>query len=176
MGTHAKGPSRVSRPAELSGQLLSDWLRCNQWALGEEVARVFGGDQLPFLFKVLSINKALSIQAHPTKDHAEKLHRASPELYRDPNHKPELAIAISQFEGFCGFRLFVEILKFVNEVDELRDMVGDVCGVMNGGVSERDILRRAFTALMECEEEVVRKRLESLVGRVKAGNSGELQR
>ena len=176
MGTHIKGPSRVSRPKELSGQLLSDWLKSNQWALGKGVSRIFGSDHLPFLFKVLSINKSLSIQAHPSKEHAKALHHASPELYRDPNHKPELAIAISNFEGFCGFRSFIEIRRFVEEMAELREMLGEeVCSVMSSCVgNERNALQKAFTSLMECEAEFCKETLGRLVVRVQSGNSGEL--
>lgn len=178
MGTHVKGPSRVSHPKELSGKLLSDWLRYNRWALGDRVATMFGDDQLPFLFKVLSINKSLSIQAHPSKDHAKALHRISPQHYHDTNHKPELAIAISHFEGFCGFRPFEEIQKFVVEVVELGVIVGEkVCVAMRdveGGMeSKRSALRMTFTSLMECGEELVAKTLGRLVGRVHAGNSGD---
>lgn len=40
------------------------------------------GSKLPFLFKVLSINKALSIQAHPNKKLAEKLHAKDSKNYK----------------------------------------------------------------------------------------------
>ena len=66
--------------------------------LGEDVYREFGGD-LPFLLKVLSIHTALSIQVHPDKAQAAALHAARPDLYKDPNHKPELAVALTRFEG-----------------------------------------------------------------------------
>ena len=39
------------------------------------------GNKLPFLFKVLSISKALSIQAHPNKKLAEKLHAKDSKNY-----------------------------------------------------------------------------------------------
>lgn len=61
------------------------------------VAKQFN-KELPFLFKVLSVNSSLSIQAHPNKAHAEKLHAADPEHYPDPNHKPEMTIALTDFE------------------------------------------------------------------------------
>jgi mannose-6-phosphate isomerase class I len=51
-----------------------------------------------------SVEKALSIQAHPNKAHAEELHGASPHIYKDPNHKPEIAVALTHFEALCGFR------------------------------------------------------------------------
>ena len=60
--------------------------------------------RMVFLFKVLSIEKALSIQAHPNKTLAEQLHASNPECYPDANHKPEVAIALSDdFEALFGF-------------------------------------------------------------------------
>lgn len=175
MGTHAKGPSKISHPEELTGTLLSDWLKDNPWALGETVAE-YKGD-LPFLFKVLSINKALSIQAHPAKAHAQVLHRTAPDLYRDPNHKPELAVAISEFEGFCGFRPFEETQGFIRDVPELRELVGEsVCERMNSSVAastEQAVLKEAFTALMVSKEEVVKPSLGKLVERLQGGRNGE---
>jgi mannose-6-phosphate isomerase len=179
MGTHAKGPSKISHPQELAGQMLSDWLKTNQWALGGSIAATYKGE-LPFLFKVLSINKALSIQAHPAKAHAELLHRTHPELYKDPNHKPELAIAISEFEGFCGFRPFGEIQGFVCGVPELRELVGEgVCDRMkettaSTGEEQRGVLKEAFTALMESEEKIFKKKLGKLVERLQQGRNGKV--
>lgn len=69
MGTHINAPSKLK-----SGKPLSDVIN------------------LPFLFKVLSINKALSIQAHPDKSLAEKLFSERPDVYKDDNHKPEMAV------------------------------------------------------------------------------------
>lgn len=58
---------------------------------------------LSFLFKVLSVNKTLSIQAHPDKTLAEVLHKKQPDIYKDANHKPEMAIALTTFEALYGF-------------------------------------------------------------------------
>lgn len=62
MGTHPNGPSRIAE----TGETLEDFISENQSWLGETVITRFG-PQLPFLFKVLSVAKALSIQAHPNK-------------------------------------------------------------------------------------------------------------
>ena len=51
----------------------------------------------------------ISFQAH-----AEKLHAERPDKYPDPNHKPEMAIALTTFEGLCGFRPKEEIVRFLN--------------------------------------------------------------
>ncbi len=53
--------------------------------LGENIIKRFSGaadGNLPFLFKVLSIEKALSIQTHPDKATAEKLHAELPKIYK----------------------------------------------------------------------------------------------
>ncbi len=169
MGTHKKGPALIASPPSLRGQLLSDWLRSNEWALGSKVASQFDC-QLPFLLKVLSINKALSIQAHPEKSHAEALHASSPDKYPDPNHKPELAIALSEFIGFCGFRPFNEIRRFVATVPELQRVVGkENCKTLTS-VSEngdtKNALRNAFSGLMKCDMETVQEELSKLMARL----------
>ena len=64
MGTHSKAPAVI----QATGHALSSWLADHPECLGEKVRAEFGSTgQLPFLFKVLSVNKALSIQAHPNK-------------------------------------------------------------------------------------------------------------
>lgn len=52
---------------------------------------------------MLSVAKALSIQAHPDKELARTMHKARPDVYKDDNHKPEMALAITEFEALCGF-------------------------------------------------------------------------
>lgn len=49
------------------------------------------------------MGKALSIQAHPDKELARTLHKLHPDLYKDGNHKPEMALALTNFEALCGF-------------------------------------------------------------------------
>ena len=174
MGTHKKGPSIITSPQQYSGKPLSEWITENQWALGEEVAKQFNG-QLPFLFKVLSINKSLSIQAHPTKEHAVELHALAPDKYPDPNHKPELAIALTDFQAMCGFRPFHEIAYKVETVSELRSVVGkDACEKIKAAQISNDVsiqkaaLKFCFTTLMSCNPEVIETELDSLVHRISA--------
>lgn len=81
MGTHVTSPSRVWS----SGELLSDYLKANPKLMGDKVIQNFEGARdgnLPFLFKVLSIEKALSIQTHPDKATAKKLHKEQPDVYK----------------------------------------------------------------------------------------------
>ena len=64
-----------------------------------------------WLVKVLSVEKALSIQAHPDKELARTLHKLQPDVYKDGNHKPEMALAVTEFEALCGF-VTVKVLPY----------------------------------------------------------------
>lgn len=57
MGDHPSGPSRIKG----SDEMLSEVIAKNREQF------IGGHESLPFLFKVLSVNKALSIQVHPSK-------------------------------------------------------------------------------------------------------------
>lgn len=61
---------------------------------------------------MLSVAKTLSIQAHPCKELAKKLHIKDPSVYKDDNHKPEMALAITKFEILCGF-VGIEVRKLM---------------------------------------------------------------
>lgn len=76
MGTH---PSLPSRDVATDRTLL-DLVQDNRALMSIEISEKYGG-KLPFLFKVLSIRKALSIQAHPNKKLAEELHARDPRNY-----------------------------------------------------------------------------------------------
>lgn len=172
MGTHPSNPSKDLT----TNRSLLDLVQENQLLLSPSVARRFA-DRLPFLFKVLSINKALSIQAHPNKQLAEQLHAKDPKNYPDDNHKPEMTIAITPFEGLCSFRPLEEICRFLGAVPSLRELVGDEQSrglekaVEGQGASEdgkKKALRRAFTSLMESEAGEVRSAAGLLIKQAKA--------
>jgi mannose-6-phosphate isomerase len=80
MGTHPKSPSRVLS----SNQILSEFLAAHPHLIGDRVIERFGASDgnLPFLFKVLSVAKALSIQTHPDKHTAILLHLNQPDIYK----------------------------------------------------------------------------------------------
>jgi mannose-6-phosphate isomerase len=76
MGTHPSNPSKDVA----TGRTLLELVETNQALLSAPVTERYG-QKLPFLFKVLSIQKALSIQAHPDKKLAERLHAEDPKNY-----------------------------------------------------------------------------------------------
>ncbi len=79
MGTHSSSPSRL-----LDGTPLKEVLASAPSLIGDDVLNIFEVDDgnLPFLFKVLAIRKALSIQTHPDKRMAERLHAERPDVYK----------------------------------------------------------------------------------------------
>ncbi|KAJ5793870.1 Mannose-6-phosphate isomerase [Penicillium paradoxum] len=172
MGTH---PSLPSKDVETQRTLL-DMVQDNQALLSTEISERFGS-KLPFLFKVLSIRKALSIQAHPNKKLAEQLHARDPKNYPDDNHKPEMTIAITPFEGVCGFRPLAEITHFLQAVEPLRTLVGEQAAsefeqLVKGNENSEDAtviqknkeaLRSLFTVLMESPAEKVEKACNDLI-------------
>lgn len=70
------------------GGQLADYLKAHPELIGDPIIQRFDASNgnLPFLFKVLSIEKALSIQSHPDKRTAEVLHVKHPEIYKGPGY------------------------------------------------------------------------------------------
>ena len=121
MGSHPAAPSSILL-ADGTALSLQKFIREQPIkALGDEIFSEYG--DLPFLFKVLSASMPLSIQVHPDKrkagegfDREERrgLPKAAPERnYKDRNHKPELAVALSRFSALCGFRKAQEAAEFL---------------------------------------------------------------
>ncbi|XP_010549921.1 PREDICTED: mannose-6-phosphate isomerase 1 [Tarenaya hassleriana] len=151
MGTHGSGPSYLADGS--NGMTLKSWISENPKSLGNRVLEKWGCD-LPFLFKVLSVAKPLSIQAHPDKESAKKLHKARPDLYKDDNHKPEMALAITEFEALCGFIPLQELKGVLRDVPEIEELVGteeanQVLSISEQHTEEvKSVLQTIFTLLM----------------------------
>ncbi|KAF8798497.1 RmlC-like cupin [Phlegmacium glaucopus] len=171
MGTHPTSPSLVLS----SHQVLSEHLAGHPQLIGKPVIEKFnaGDGNLPFLFKVLSIEKALSIQTHPDKQTAEILHAQRPDIYKDPYHKPEMALAITPFQALCGFRPLPEIAYYLNNTPELKALIPppvindflSISGSSNPGQAEKAALKNLFTSLMTANESTVHDQLDLLVKR-----------
>lgn len=166
MGSHPLAPSRVvvqGREVGLDHLIARD----PAGILGIQAAKIFSG-QLPFLFKVLAAGLPLSIQAHPDKLRAEKgferenqagipLH--SPlRNYKDPNHKPEIICALSDFEALCSFRKSEEIGSFFSgdgseEAFALKES-------LSGRGTPRDRIKGFFGRLMTMDEASVKRLID----------------
>ncbi|MFC3912930.1 mannose-6-phosphate isomerase, class I [Pseudaeromonas sharmana] len=116
MGAHPNGCSQLVTP---EGEVrLDTWIAAAPArALGADTAARYG--RLPYLFKVLAAEKALSVQVHPSKaqaeagfarDNAAGLAATAPNRnYRDDNHKPELVFALTPYQAMNAFRPIPEI-------------------------------------------------------------------
>lgn len=110
------------------------------------------GDALPFLAKVLAADEPLSLQAHPSADQAAEGFAREDRLnlpinapnrnYRDRSHKPELIVAIGQFEALAGFRPAAGSAELMAALDvpELDPYIGLLLGQ-----ADADGLRTLFT-------------------------------
>jgi mannose-6-phosphate isomerase len=112
VGAHPSAPSRVE--VEGTTRDLTELIAGDPEAmLGVEAATRFG-PRLPYLLKILAIDRPLSIQAHPTipqaeagfaaEDAADIPLSAPQRLYRDRSHKPEMIVALTDVEALVGFR------------------------------------------------------------------------
>ncbi len=123
-------------PSEVDGVLLDALVARNPEVVGEASRAAFG-DRLPYLVKVLSARHALSLQAHPSREQAEEgfakenaagLAADAPErTYRDDWPKPELLIALTEFDGLAGFRdpkRTAALFGGLGVADELASVIG----------------------------------------------------
>ncbi|MFZ2975042.1 MAG: mannose-6-phosphate isomerase, class I [Candidatus Moraniibacteriota bacterium] len=97
MGAHPSGSSKI----KLGGK----WVEIFE-IIQKYPKEILGNSkkELSFLLKILSAEKALSIQVHPNKRQAEKLRKDDPKNYPDANQKNEIAIALTNFLAMVGFR------------------------------------------------------------------------
>ena len=106
---------------------------------------------------------------------AKELYELYPDVYKDPNHKPELAIALSPFEALCGFRPIDEIKDYVNDIPELLAVIGEtnvrrLTQTNDSMIS--DALQHSFHSLMTCDSNEVARQLRNLIDRLhNAGNN-----
>jgi mannose-6-phosphate isomerase len=125
MGAHPSAPSGLQRGGTrttLDAVVAAD----PAGELGSEIAARFGG-RLPFLLKVLAIEKALSIQVHPSRPQAEAGYRGETERglapgdktrnYVDDWPKPELLCALTTVEALAGMRTAQDAAELLRTLD-----------------------------------------------------------
>jgi len=132
MGTHKGAPSQVFTGGAPDGGGLNDLINIS--------------GELPFLFKLLAIEKPLSIQAHPNKEQAQAGFKREESMlsinaptrnYKDDNHKPEIFCAMTPVTLMAGFKepekireLFKELLY---ELPQLNEIVAPLIHALKSG-------------------------------------------
>src|SRR6185437_14120346 len=177
MGAHPTAPSGVRRPpssappssappppptppAPLAPSVTLDTLIAAdpQGELGPEVTARFSG-RLPFLLKVLSAARALSIQVHPSRAQAEagyadenarRVPLGDPARnYVDDWPKPELLYALTPFEVAAGLRTPADASALLRalRVDELEPLAAALADAVG-----EDALGAALASVLEWPE------------------------
>lgn len=187
MGTHPNGPSHLFSSPSTS---VLDVIKSNPaHYLGPTLLQKWPSTtHVPFLFKILSIGKALPLQAHPDKSLGEELNRENPREFVDANHKPEIAVAVGEplgngngggwgegvvFTGFVGFKPLQEIRDLVQNLPELQRAIGDerlAKAFLDNPT--KAALNAIFSSLINRganSPDLVKKEVLALIGRLEAG-------
>ncbi len=133
--------------------------------LGKRIAQEFN-NKLPFLLKLLSISKALSIQAHPNKKLAAELHKIDPQNYPDSNHKPEIAIAIDSLDAIVGLKSLPEIKSCLDQYPQIfslleKELIIEIENISPG--SDEKIIKELYQQIMNAPFEKLEKCILGLV-------------
>ena len=130
MGAHPSAPAMVESP---EGSMALDKMIIENTIqfLGTKTADRFGS--LPYLFKILDVEKMLSIQVHPSKENAEKGFLkeqlagipidAPHRNYKDQNHKPEVMVALSDFWLLHGFMPAIALKQRLTSLGPLHNLL-----------------------------------------------------
>lgn len=173
LGAHAGSPAEVVDAASAGAADLAELIASNPTAaLGPALARE--GARLPYLLKLLAADRPLSLQAHPTAERARAGFAeeeaegiaidAFDRNYRDPFHKPELIVAVSEtFEALSGFRPLDEV-RGVIEVMRAADAASD-----ESQPGALDLLDARLAA-----DEPLREAVEWLLEDGRGGDTGEV--
>ncbi len=162
MGTHPLASAEIGDDHESLAKLIAE---NKEAVLGDSIAKSFGS--LPYLFKVLDVRDMLSIQVHPSKKNAEadfakenaagKAANAPDRNYKDDNHKPELAAALSDFWLLHGFKPKEKLTSILTNVDELESLLP---------VFEDEGYEGLYKHVMEMPQEEVNEILQPLIDRI----------
>ncbi|KAL6720185.1 hypothetical protein ACLMJK_002106 [Lecanora helva] len=147
MGDYPVLPAKVLSTGEELHKIVDE---NKEQLLGENCIAKFGG-VVPFLPKILSIAKALTLQIHPNKDLAAKLHKENPEQFTDPNHKPEIAIALGPFELFGGWKPTSDIQSLFDSLPPLQKYLPDKKSDFNN-----ETLRKIVQIILKSSDESIK--------------------
>lgn len=101
--------------------------------------------------------KALPLQIHPDRKLAEQLHQQDPQKFGDTNHKPEIAVALSQFELFAGWKPLNDLTLLFQHKPLQRFMPSSHAHFND------ETLRRVARNLLEAPENVVAETLNEVI-------------
>lgn len=92
------------------------------------------------------------------KELASQLHAKNPDQFTDPNHKPEIALALGDFEAFCGFKNLKDIESLL-KIEPLQKFLPDV----KKAEFDDQVLKHVVRTMLTASEETVRKTNDALL-------------
>ncbi|MDO5030198.1 MAG: mannose-6-phosphate isomerase, class I [Corynebacterium sp.] len=128
--------------------------------------------KLPFLLKLLAADEPLSLQAHPTLAEAQEGFAnenaqgipatAHFRNYRDDNHKPELIVALTEFDALAGFRPVARTKELFAQlaVPELDHYMG-----LLDAADDESGLRALFTTWLTLPQDVLDELVAAVAGK-----------
>jgi mannose-6-phosphate isomerase len=160
-GAHPSAPS-VTASGPLDEVIAADIVG----TLGAAVARDYG--KLPYLLKVLSIARPLSIQVHPTLETARAGFAAEEDggvamtdphrNYKDASHKPELLLAVTDMTVLSGFRPEAELMR------DLERLGGDDAASLRDALEAEGIAGYVLTVLTRDHTDALDRLAQGLSG------------
>ncbi|MCE6997960.1 mannose-6-phosphate isomerase, class I [Saccharothrix sp. S26] len=111
VGAHPDDPSRLAD----CDVALDAHLAANPAGLLGPASLAAFGPRLPFLLKVLAVDAPLSLQVHPNREQA--VVGFAEHGYRDDRPKPEVLVALTEFETLSGLRRPAETVALLDELD-----------------------------------------------------------
>lgn len=159
IGAHPKAPSYLFIN-EQKISLIELIEKYPDQILGKQVTRKFN-NKLPYLLKILSSSQALSIQAHPNKELAKKLHKKDPINYPDDNHKPEIAIAVDYLNAIVGFKPVDEFIKTCKNYNSLSSLL-ESCKSNKEG-----IIKEYYSIIINLSQTELVKIIDQLLNQIK---------
>ncbi|KAK8893039.1 hypothetical protein M9Y10_030296 [Tritrichomonas musculus] len=144
MGDHPSAPSLTAD----GGKRLS------------EVIKV-GEKKLPYLFKILSIQKPLSLQCHPNLSQAVMLHQKDPEHYPDPNHKPECGFFLTKGTLVYGIREYNEIIEFLKHIPEFKNLISNQNYEKFVSIPNEETFKNVLENLLTCDKKALAENLNN---------------
>lgn len=168
IGDHPKAPSDIiiNDKQQSLVKIISEY---PDQILGKRLVNKFG-KRMPFLLKLLSIGRALSIQAHPDKKLAEILHQKDPQNYPDDNHKPEIAVALDELKAIVGLKSIIEIKNVFADYPELFELIEKSTSENLRGinsVNDDKLLKQVYSEIMHSGEKKLKECIINLTERIK---------
>lgn len=142
-GAHPSAPS-ITGTDERLDEVIS---AAPDTQLGVDAVERFGPN-LPYLLKLISVARPLSLQVHPDvvnatagflREEAAGLPLDDPRrMYKDRNAKPEMVVALTRFEALCGFSAPQDVVSLLSEVND--PLIGKIVSVLAGAVGREQVM------------------------------------